>query len=86
MTYSYIEGNVPKLIVRFIFRNFSRFNCDPKKGVNYRDLIHCTPVLDANSLTTRPIMLNGHSEEEQVSISKQFLRGTSEYFIIYHGM
>jgi hypothetical protein len=25
MTYSYIEGNVPKLIVRNIFRNIPRF-------------------------------------------------------------
>jgi hypothetical protein len=30
MTYSYIEGNVPKLIVRYIFRNIPRFNCDIK--------------------------------------------------------
>jgi hypothetical protein len=31
MTYSYIEENVPKLIVRFIFRNIPRFNSDIKK-------------------------------------------------------
>jgi hypothetical protein len=28
MTYSYIEGNVPKLIVRVIFRNIPSFLCD----------------------------------------------------------
>ncbi len=33
MTYRYIEGNVPKLIVRYIFRNIPRFNSDTKKGV-----------------------------------------------------
>jgi hypothetical protein len=32
MTYSYIEENVPKLIVPYIFRNIPRFNCDTKKG------------------------------------------------------
>jgi hypothetical protein len=31
MTYSYIEGNVPKLTVRYIFRNIPRFNCNTKK-------------------------------------------------------
>jgi hypothetical protein len=85
MTYS-LEGNVPKLIVRYIFRNSPRFNCDTKKGVIHRDSIHCTSMSDANSLTTRPIMLHVICEEEQVRISKQFLRGTSEYFITYYGM
>jgi hypothetical protein len=30
MTYSYIQENVPKLIVRYIFWNILRFNCDTK--------------------------------------------------------
>jgi hypothetical protein len=31
MTYSYMEGNVPKLIVRDIFRNIPRFYRDIEK-------------------------------------------------------
>jgi hypothetical protein len=34
MTYSYIEENVPKLIVRYIFRNIPRFVATQKKVIH----------------------------------------------------
>ncbi len=49
-----MEGNVPKLIVRDIFRNIPRFYRDIEKKKLYRDLIHGTPVSDASTLSTSP--------------------------------
>ncbi len=57
MTYSYMEGNVPKLIVRDIFRNIPRFYRDIEKKTTPRDLIQGPPVSDASTLSTRPTML-----------------------------
>jgi hypothetical protein len=34
MTCSYVEENVPKLIVRDIFRNIPRFYCDLKNNIS----------------------------------------------------
>jgi hypothetical protein len=45
MTCSYMEGNVPKLIVRNIFQNIPRFYCDIKKKVLLTEsFIHGPPV------------------------------------------
>jgi hypothetical protein len=66
MTYSYIEENVSKLIVRYIFRNIPRFNCDTKKGVTHGDSIHCPHIFVASTLTTRPIILLDSCQAEQL--------------------
>ncbi len=54
-----------------------------KKGY-YCNLIHRPPVSDASTLATRPTKQGNIYEIEQYWISKQFLRWTSEYFVIYH--
>jgi hypothetical protein len=64
MTYSYIEENVPKLIVRFIFRKFRGLIATQKRVID-GDSIRCPYVNDENSLTTRPIQLHKKCEEEQ---------------------
>jgi hypothetical protein len=84
MTCSYIEGNVPELIVLDIFRNILRFTCNIKRFID-GDLILWLPVCDANTLPTRPTIEYHKYELEQVWISKQFSRWTSESFVIYHG-
>jgi hypothetical protein len=38
MTYSYIEGNVPKLIVRYIFQNIPKFYCDKKNKETFTEI------------------------------------------------
>jgi hypothetical protein len=38
MTCSYIEGNVPKLIVRDVFRNIPRFYCDIVNKVSFMEI------------------------------------------------
>jgi hypothetical protein len=42
--------------------------------------------MDANTLSITPIKLYINEEVEQVLISTQFLRRTSESFVIYHEM
>ncbi len=85
MTCSYMEGNVPKLIVRYIFQNIPRFFCVRKKG-SFRDLIRGPLVQDASTLFTRQTKQYIKLKMEQASISQKFLRCTSESFVIYHGI
>ncbi len=67
MTCSYIEGNVPKLIVRDIFRNIPRFNCNEKKlHIIHGESIHCHTAPDATTLTNRlPMLKKGASVNQQ---------------------
>jgi hypothetical protein len=69
-----MEGNVPKLIVRDIFRNIPRFYRDIEKKGSSQELIHRPPMWDASALSTRPSKLNNIGEIEQYLIGKQFLR------------
>ncbi len=66
MTCSYMEGKVPKLVVRDIFQNILRFYCDVKNKVSLEILFHGPPVQDANTLPTRPTKLYNKEEVEQV--------------------
>ncbi len=74
MTYSYMEGNVPKLIVRDIFRNIPRFYRDIEKKGYSRELILGPPESDASTLSTRPTKQYNILEIEEYRVSKQFLR------------
>ncbi len=70
MTCSYIEGNVPKLIVHDIFRNIPRFYGDIKtRYLSGLDPLSFSVGCDY-TLTNRPTMLHNSCEGEQVSISK----------------
>ncbi len=86
--YSNIEGNIPKLIVHYIFRNIPRFYCDIKNKKLFKKFRSVALLCGMRTfLTNRPTMLLKYEcEEEQVWISKQFSRGISESFVIYHGM
>jgi hypothetical protein len=58
VTCSYIERNVPKLIVPDIFRNISEVLLRFKKQCIFpRDLIYCPQMQNENPLTTRLTML-----------------------------
>jgi hypothetical protein len=58
MTCSYRERNVPKVIVRKIFRNIPRFYCNIKEDFILGDLIYCPPVRGEKTLTNRPTKLH----------------------------
>jgi hypothetical protein len=59
MTYSYIEGNIPKLIVRYIFWNIPRFYCDIKNTELFRKIRSLALQLGCeHSLTNRPTVLH----------------------------
>jgi hypothetical protein len=68
MTCSYMEGNVPKLIIRDIFRGYI---ATLRKGAS-RDLIYGPLVLDVSTLSTRPTRLYNIWEIEQCKSANNF--------------